>query len=125
MVRSLGFPRFFTAFVPVLLFTFSPVASHAQELSSLPAQEISSAPEQTQSAASDSSTSSSSTNATPDPADLEVSWRKMPARFLHDEKDIWLFPTKVDEHTNWLPTAIVMRGTAAFIKGDPPLDRKS
>jgi len=124
MVRSLGFPRFFTAFVPVLLFTFSPVASHAQELSSLPAQEISSAPEETQSAASDSSTSRSRTNATPDPTDLEVSWRKMPARFLHDEKDIWLFPTKVGEDTNWLPTAIVMRGTAAFTEGAPPLERK-
>ena len=116
MVRSLGFPRFFTAFVPVLLFTFSPVASHAQE--------ISSAPEQTQSAASNSSTSRSSTNATPDPADLEVSWRKMPARFLHDEKDMWLFPVKLGEGKNWIPTAIVVGGTALFIKEDPPLERK-
>ncbi len=124
MVRSLGFPRFFTAFVPVLLFTFSPVASHAQELSSLPAQEISSAPEETQSAASDSSTSRSRTNATPDPTDLEVSWRKMPARFLHDEKDIWLFPLKLGQGKNWIPTAIVVGGTALFIKEDPPLERK-
>jgi membrane-associated phospholipid phosphatase len=116
MVRSLGFLRFFTAFVPVLLFTFSPVASHAQE--------ISSAPEQTQSAASNSSTSRSSTNATPDPADLEVSWRKMPARFLHDEKDMWLFPVKLGEGKNWIPTAIVVGGTALFIKEDPPLERK-
>jgi hypothetical protein len=123
MVRCLGVPRFFTAFFPVLLFTFSPVASHAQEISSLPAQELSSTPEQTQSATNTSS-SRSSTNATPDPADLEVSWRKMPARFLHDEKDMWLFPLKLGHGKNWIPTAIVVGGTAAFIKEDPPLERK-
>ena len=123
MVRSLV-PRFFAAFVPVFLFTFSPLASRAQELSSLPAQEISSAPEQAQSAASNSSTSRSSTNTPPDPADLEVSWRKMPARFLHDEKDMWLFPVKLGEGKNWIPTAIVVGGTALFIKEDPPLERK-
>lgn len=42
-------------------------------------------------------TSNMSASTTPikpvDPADLEVSWRKMPAPFLHEEKDIWLFPT--------------------------------
>jgi hypothetical protein len=123
MVRSLGFPRFFATFVPVLLFTFSP-ATHAQEVSSLPAQEISSAPEQTQSAASDSSTSRFSTNTPLDPADLEVSWRKMPARFLRDEKDMWLFPVKLGQGKNWIPTAIVVGGTALFIKEDPPLERK-
>jgi hypothetical protein len=67
--------------------------------------------------------SASSTNATPDPADLEISWRKMPTRFLHDEKDMWLLPTKVGERGNWLPTAIVASGTAEF-KSDSPLERK-
>ena len=63
-----------------------------------------------------------STHTVPDPADLEVSWRKMPARFLHDEKDMRLVPTKVDEDTNWLPSAIVVGGTASFIKDDLPLE---
>jgi membrane-associated phospholipid phosphatase len=48
----------------------------------------------------------------------------MPARFLHDEKDMWLFPVKLGKGKNWLPAAIVIGGTAAFIKEDPPLERK-
>jgi membrane-associated phospholipid phosphatase len=123
MVRSFGFPRAFAAFLPVLLLTFSTVATQAQELSALPAQEISSAAAQPQSSSTTSS-SRSSTNVTPDPADLEVSWRKMPARFLHDEKDMWLFPVKLGKGKNWIPTAIVVGGTAVFIKEDPPLERK-
>ena len=123
MVRSLAVPRFFAASFLVILFTFSAVASHAQEISSLPAQEVSSAPAQTQSA-SNTPKSRSSTNAAPNPVDLEVSWRKMPARFLHDEKDIWLFPTKLGERKLWIPTAIIVGATAGFIKGDPPLERK-
>jgi hypothetical protein len=60
----------------------------------------------------------------PDPADLEVSWRKMPARFLHDEKEMWLFPVQLGKGKHWMPTAIVVGGTAAFIAADPPLMRK-
>jgi len=48
----------------------------------------------------------------------------MPARFLHDEKDMWLFPVKLAEGKHWLPTAIIVGGTAAFLKEDPPLERK-
>ena len=48
----------------------------------------------------------------------------MPARFLHDEKDMWLFPVKLAEGKHWLPTAIIVGGTAVFIKEDPPLERK-
>jgi hypothetical protein len=123
MVRSLGLPRFFAASFLFILCALSPVASHAQDLSSLAAQEISSAPEHAQ-ASSNTPSSRSSTNATPDPSDLEVSWRKMPARFLHDEKDMWLFPVKLGHGKNWIPTAIVVGGTAVFIKEDPPLERK-
>ena len=123
MVRSLAVPRLLTASFLFVFFTLSPVASHAQEVSSLPAQEISSAPEPAQSS-SNTPSSRYSTNATPDPADLEVSWRKMPARFLHDEKDMWLFPVKLRHGKNWIPTAIVVGGTAVFIKEDPPLERK-
>jgi membrane-associated phospholipid phosphatase len=48
----------------------------------------------------------------------------MPARFLRDQKDMWLFPVKLGEGKHWLPTAIIVGGTAAFIKEDPPLERK-
>ena len=115
MVRTFAFSRLVAAFSLVAFLSFSPVYSHAQEISTAPAE--------TQ-ASSNASTSASSTNPTPDPADLEVSWRKMPARFLHDQKDMWLFPTKLGKAKNWIPTAIIVGGTAAFIKGDPPLERK-
>ena len=115
MVRSLAFSRLVAAFSLAAFLSFSPVSSHAQE--------ISTAPEQTP-VSSNASNSASSTKTTPDPADLEVSWRKMPARFLHDEKDMWLFPTKLGERKAWIATAIVVGGTAVFIKEDPPLERK-
>jgi hypothetical protein len=115
MVHSLVLPRFLvTSFLAVFL-ACSPMASHAQAVSSEAGQPQSSAI---------SATSASSTKTVPDPAELEVSWRNMPARFLHDEKDMWLFPTKVAEGKNWLPTAVPIGGTAAFIKSDPPLERK-
>jgi membrane-associated phospholipid phosphatase len=119
MVGSLVLPRSFTYFALILSLMLSPAASHAQGISPEPAPTQSST-----TSASDGSTSSSSTYTLPDPADLEGSWRKMPARFLHDEKDMWLSPTKVGEDTNWLPAAIVVRRTSEFIKGDPPLERK-
>jgi membrane-associated phospholipid phosphatase len=115
MVRSLAFSRLVAAFSLAAFLSFSQVSSHAQE--------ISTAPEQTQ-VSSNASNSASSTKTTPDPADLEVSWRKMPARFLHDEKNMWLFPTKVGEDSTWRPTAIVAGGTATFVKRDPPLERQ-
>jgi len=109
MVRFLVRPRPIAYFALIFLFALSPVASHAQGISPGPAQTQSST-----NASASIPTSSSSTHAAPDPAELEVSWRKMPARFLHDEKDMWPFPTNVGEHRNWLPTAIVIGRTAAF-----------
>jgi hypothetical protein len=95
MIRSLVLPRFFVISSLAGVLAYWPVPSRAQEIG----------PEagQPQAAANSSTwTSTSSTNAAvPDPADLEVSWRKMPMRFLHDEKDMWVFPTKVNED-NWL-----------------------
>jgi membrane-associated phospholipid phosphatase len=123
MVRSLVFPRSLAAAALIAFFAFSPVASSAQETSAAPAREISSAAEPTQ-VSGNTSSSASNASTTPDPADLEVSWRKMPARFLHDEKDMWLFPTKVGKGKAWIPTAIIVGGTAVFIKEDPPLERK-
>jgi membrane-associated phospholipid phosphatase len=115
MVRSVLLPRLLaTSFLAVLL-ACSPVAGHAQEVSSAAGQPQSSA---------SSTNSVSRSNVAPDPADLEVSLRKMPARFLRDEKDMWLFPTKLAEGKHWIPTVIIVGGTAGFIKGDPALERK-
>jgi hypothetical protein len=114
MIHSLACPHFIAA-ASFLVFTLSPVASQAQGISPEPGRTQSS---------NNTSASTSSTHVPPDPSDLEVSWRKMPARFLHDEKDMWLFPVKLAEGKHWLPTAIIVGGTAAFLKEDPPLERK-
>jgi membrane-associated phospholipid phosphatase len=124
MAGSAGIPRFLAVSTLVAWFAFSPITSSAQESSIAPATEISAADQTQPSSADNSSTSNSSSHTTPDPADLEVSWRKMPARFLHDQKDMWLFPTKLGNAKAWIPTAIIVGGTAAFIKEDPPLERK-
>jgi membrane-associated phospholipid phosphatase len=49
----------------------------------------------------------------------EATWRKLPGNFLQDQKDLWLFPMKLAEGRHWLPTAIVVGGTAALIATDP------
>jgi membrane-associated phospholipid phosphatase len=114
MVRSIAYLRLVAALFLVSFLSFSPISSHAQETSG--------ASEQTQ-AFGNTSTSDSNTNTVVDPADLEVSWRNMPARFLHDEKDTWLFPVKLDEGKHWIPTAIVVGATARFVESNP-LERK-
>jgi hypothetical protein len=117
MVRFLVLPRFVAVCASILLLTLSSVASQAQGISPEPGQTQS--PSETA-----TSSSASHPNTVPDPADLEVSWRKMPARFLHDEKEMWLFPVQLGKGKHWMPTAIVVGGTAAFIAADPPLMRK-
>ncbi len=114
MVRCLGYSR--SAAFSILSFALilSPKATPAQDLSSA-------ASAQPQVA---NGTSTSTSHSVIAPEDLEVSWRKMPARFLHDEKDMWLLPVKLAEGKHWLPTAIIVGGTAAFLKEDPPLERK-
>jgi membrane-associated phospholipid phosphatase len=49
----------------------------------------------------------------------EGAWRKLPANFVHDQKDMWLFPLKVAEGHYWLPTVLVIAATAALIYTDP------
>jgi PAP2 superfamily len=120
MVRPSVLARAIAYFALLVLLTFSPVASHAQERS-LQLEQTHSSSDIT---SNNTAMSTSTTRTTTDPADLELSWRKMPVRFLQDEKDMWLFPTKAGEDTNWLPTAIVAGGTAAFIEGGPPPKRK-
>jgi membrane-associated phospholipid phosphatase len=108
-------------------FTFSPALGQAQE-SSLPSTVTLSSDISDTSGlptpSSSTSGSSSGTHTVADPADLEVSWRKMPLRFLHDEKDMWLFPVKLGQGKTWIATAIIVGGTAVFIKEDPALERK-
>ena len=115
MVRSLVLPRSFTYFAPILLLALSPHASHAQGISPEPAAT------QSFNAWAGNGSTTSATHTSPNPADLEVSWRKMPARFVHDEKDMRLFPTNVAEDANWLPTAV--GGAGASIKDDLLLAR--
>src|SRR5260221_4925114 len=112
-VRSSGCSRLATLSILGIALIFSPAPTRAQEISS-------DAPAQPQSSNSTYSRMSHSAIA---PEDLDVSWRKMPARFLHDQKDMWLFPTKLGERKAWITTAIVVGGTAVFVKEDPPLKR--
>ena len=53
------------------------------------------------------------------PENREVSWRSLPKDFLHDQKDIWLFPTQLAKGRHWLPTLAIVGGTAGLIVADP------
>jgi membrane-associated phospholipid phosphatase len=53
------------------------------------------------------------------PADRDVSWRLLPANFLHDQKDIWLFPVQLIHGRHLLPTAGVVFVTAGLVAADP------
>jgi membrane-associated phospholipid phosphatase len=52
-------------------------------------------------------------------SDREVSWRSLPKDFLHDQKDIWLFPTQLAKGRYWLPTLAMAGGTAGLVVADP------
>ena len=49
----------------------------------------------------------------------EVSWRSLPADFLHDQKGIWTFPVKLAKGEHWVPTMAITAGTAGLIVADP------
>jgi membrane-associated phospholipid phosphatase len=51
--------------------------------------------------------------------DVDISWRKLPKRVLHDQKDIWLFPTQLARGHYWAPTLGVVAGTSGLIVADP------
>lgn len=53
------------------------------------------------------------------PSEREVSWRSLPKDFLHDQKDIWLFPVQLAKGRHWLPTLAIVGGTAGLIVADP------
>jgi hypothetical protein len=49
----------------------------------------------------------------------DVSWRKLPANFLHDQKDIWLFPVAVAKGRHLAPTIAIAGITAGLLAADP------
>jgi len=49
----------------------------------------------------------------------ETTWRTLPGNFLHDQKNIWLFPTKLARGKYWVPTLAVAGVTAGLIFADP------
>ncbi len=51
--------------------------------------------------------------------DIDVSWKNLPARILHDQKDIWLFPLQLAKGHYWIPSLAVAGGTAGLIAADP------
>ena len=51
--------------------------------------------------------------------DREVSLRKLPMNFLHDQKDMWLFPLDLAKGHHWLPALFITGGTAVFLATDP------
>lgn len=51
--------------------------------------------------------------------DREVSWKSLPKDFLHDQKEIWLFPTQLAKGRYWLPTLAITGGTAGLVVADP------
>jgi len=56
-------------------------------------------------------------------ADLEVTWRTLPKKFLLDQKDMWLFPGQLAKGRHWLPTILFVGGTAVLITQDPTMER--
>ena len=55
----------------------------------------------------------------PGPAERETTWRTLPSNFLHDQKEIWLFPVQLAKGRHWIPTLVLVGGTAAFLASDP------
>lgn len=53
------------------------------------------------------------------PSRREETWRTLPKDFLHDQKDIWLFPTQLAKGRHLLPTFAVTGVTAGLIEADP------
>src|SRR5215470_10768471 len=51
--------------------------------------------------------------------DRNVSWLQLPSNILHDQKAIWLFPTKVARGKHLLPVFAVTGVTAGLIAADP------
>jgi membrane-associated phospholipid phosphatase len=53
------------------------------------------------------------------PNEREATWKTLPGNFLHDQKDIWLFPAQLARGRHWVPTLAVAGITAGLIYADP------
>src|SRR5258708_35372985 len=53
------------------------------------------------------------------PEDRVVTWRSLPGDFLHDQKDIWLFPVQLAKGHHWVPTLAVAGITTGLVFADP------
>lgn len=49
----------------------------------------------------------------------DVSLRQLPANFLKDQKNLWLFPEKLAQGRHWLPTIAVVGVTTGLLAADP------
>jgi membrane-associated phospholipid phosphatase len=52
------------------------------------------------------------------PAERDVSERLLIPNFLHDQKDLWLFPTRFSHESHWLPAIVVVGVTAGLLTAD-------
>lgn len=48
-----------------------------------------------------------------------VSWKLLPPNIIHDQKPIWLFPTRVVRGEHWKPTLAFIFATAGLVVLDP------
>jgi membrane-associated phospholipid phosphatase len=93
MGASVKWLRAAIAAVALLTFGFNSKIARAQmTFSAATETPIVASPPQPAESDSREPTLATNVNSPFDPASLEVSWRKMPMRFLPDEKDIWLLP---------------------------------
>jgi membrane-associated phospholipid phosphatase len=59
-----------------------------------------------------------STPAAAQSAERDVSERTIFLNILHDQKDLWLFPTKLSHENHWLPALVVAGVTAGLLAAD-------
>ncbi|HEY1809642.1 MAG TPA: phosphatase PAP2 family protein [Acidobacteriaceae bacterium] len=53
-------------------------------------------------------------------AERTETWRALPGDFLHDQKEIWLFPVRrLAKGRGWVPTLAVAGGTVGLLYADP------
>jgi membrane-associated phospholipid phosphatase len=49
----------------------------------------------------------------------QETWRTLPMDFLHDQKEVWLFPTQLAKGRHWIPTLAIGGGTVGLLYADP------
>jgi membrane-associated phospholipid phosphatase len=48
----------------------------------------------------------------------EATWRSLPGDFLHDQKDLWMFPWQLAKGHHWVPTLLILGPTVGLIYAD-------